>query len=39
MMNDLEKNKLFVGTKQTDYEYYHKLSKSIIDKIDIVLAR
>ena len=35
---DLEKNKVFVGTKQTDFEYYHKKSKSIIDKIDIELA-
>ena len=36
--DDLEKNKVFVGTKQTDFEYYHKKSKSIIDKIDIELA-
>lgn len=35
---DLEKNKGYVGTVQTDYEYYHKKSKNIIDKIDHVLA-
>ena len=38
LQNDLEKNKGFVGTVQTDYEYYHKKSKHIIDKIDAVLA-
>ena len=36
--NDLEIKKVYVGTVQTDYEYYHKKSKSIIDEIDIVLA-
>ncbi len=35
---DLEKNKSYVGTVQTDYEYYHKKSKKIIDKIDALLA-
>ena len=35
---DLETNKVFVGTRQTGYEYYNKLSKPIIDKIDRVLA-
>ena len=35
----LEENKEFVGTKQTDYEYYHKKSKHIIDDIDHVLAQ
>ena len=34
----LEENKEYVGTKQTDYEYYHKKSKHIIDDIDRVLA-
>ena len=34
----LEENKEYVGTKQTDYEYYHKKSKHIIDEIDRVLA-
>jgi len=37
--DDLEAKKEYVGTKQTDYEYYHKKSKPIIDKIDKVLAR
>ena len=36
---DLEKNKSFIGTVQTDYEYYHKKSKHIIDKIDTILAK
>ena len=35
----LEENKEFVGTKQTDYEYYHKKSKHIIDDIDHILAQ
>ena len=35
----LEENKKYVGTKQTDYEYYHKKSKHIIDNIDRVLAK
>jgi len=39
LMNDLENKKRYVGTVQTDYEYYHKLSKPIIDEIDCVLAR
>jgi len=37
--NDLENKKKFVGTVQTDYEYYHKKSKHIIDEIDKVLAK
>ena len=36
---DLERNKKFVGTVQTDYEYYHKKSKHIINKIDTILAK
>lgn len=36
---DLEKNKVYVRTAQTDYEYYHKKSKSIIDEIDEILAQ
>lgn len=36
---DLEENKQYVGTRQTDYEYYHKKSKDIIDDIDRVLAK
>jgi len=39
LIEDLENKKVYVGTKQTDYEYYHKLSKPIIDKIDSALAR
>jgi len=39
LMEDLENKKEFVGTKQTEYEYYHRLSKVIIDNIDIVLAK
>ena len=36
---DLEENKEYVGTRQTDYEYYHKKSKGIIDDIDRVLSQ
>jgi hypothetical protein len=39
LMEDLENKKAFVGTKQTEYEYYHRLSKPIIDDIDSVLAK
>ena len=35
----LEENKEYVGTKQIDYEYYHRKSKHIIDDIDRVLAQ
>ncbi len=35
----LEENKEYVGTKQTDYAYYHRKSKHIIDEIDRVLAK
>lgn len=35
---ELEKTKVYVGTKQVDYEYKHKLCKSIIDEIDNQLA-
>lgn len=34
---DLEKNKEYVGTKQTKYEYRHKKSKLIINEIDLLL--
>lgn len=30
----LEETKVYVGTKQIDYEYKHRLCKDIIDKID-----
>ncbi len=35
----LEANKEYVGTVQTEYEYYHRKSKHIIDNIDRVLAK
>lgn len=38
LMDDLEKNKKYIGSKQTEYEYKHKYSKIIIDQIDDVLA-
>lgn len=38
LMDDLEKNKKYIGSKQTEYEYKHKFSKDIIDKIDDELA-
>ena len=34
---DLEKNKKYIGSKQVDYEYKHKYSKSIIHKIDDII--
>jgi len=37
--NKLEKTKVAVHTKQTAYEYKHKLCKDIIDQIDDVLAK
>lgn len=36
---DLEKNKKYVDTKQTDFEYKHKYSKDIINKIDFELSK
>lgn len=38
LMTDLDSKKTYVGSKQTDYEYYHKLSKPLIDQIDCLLA-
>lgn len=35
----LEKTKVYVGTKQVDYEYKHKSCKDIIDEIDNELAK
>lgn len=35
----LNKTKKYIGSKQVDYEYKHKLCKDIIDKIDIELAK
>jgi hypothetical protein len=37
--SDLEAKKGYVGSVQTEYEYYHKKSKPIIDEIDRVLAK
>ncbi|MCR8747252.1 BREX-1 system adenine-specific DNA-methyltransferase PglX [Romboutsia lituseburensis] len=34
---DLELKKVYIGSKQTEYEYKHKKSKMIIDEIDKVL--
>ena len=34
----LENTKRYVGTKQVDYEYKHKLCKDVIDEIDDELA-
>ncbi|MDE6393986.1 MAG: hypothetical protein K2K77_01480, partial [Duncaniella sp.] len=34
----LESTKVYVGTKQTEYEYKHKLCKDIIDEIDDAIA-
>lgn len=35
----LEETKKYVGTKQVEYEYKHRLCKDIIDKIDDELAK
>ena len=35
---DLEKNKVRINSKQTEFEYKHKYSKKIIDKIDDILC-
>lgn len=35
----LENTKNYVGTKQVDYEYKHKLCKNVIDEIDDELAK
>lgn len=36
--NKLEETKKYIGTKQTEYEYKHKLCKNVIDEIDDMLA-
>lgn len=36
--NKLEETKKYIGTKQTEYEYKHKLCKDVIDDIDDMLA-
>ncbi|MEE5988230.1 SAM-dependent methyltransferase [Ligilactobacillus equi] len=38
LMNRLEETKVYVGTKQTDYEYKHRLAFDILDKIDETVA-
>lgn len=35
--DDLENNKVYIGSKQVSYEYKHKKSKAIIDNIDSIL--
>ena len=35
---DLENNKVRINSKQTEFEYKHKYSKKIIDKIDDILC-
>ena len=38
LSKDLEKNKVRINTKQTEFEYKHKYSKKIIDKIDDIIC-
>lgn len=39
-LNDnLEKNKVRVNTKQTEYEYKHKMAKNIMDEIDEIIGK
>lgn len=38
LSEDLEKNKVKISSKQTEYEYKHKYSKKIIDKIDDIIC-
>ena len=35
----LEKTKKYIGSKQTEYEYKHKMCKDVIDKIDEEIAK
>ena len=37
--NKLEKTKKYIGSKQTNYEYKHKLCKDIIDEIDDCIGK
>ncbi len=37
--NKLETTKMYIGSKQVDYEYKHKLVKKELDQIDKVLAK
>lgn len=34
LQNKLEETKKYIGSKQTEYEYKHRLCKDVIDKID-----
>lgn len=34
LQNKLEETKKYIGSKQTEYEYKHRLCKNVIDKID-----
>ena len=36
---ELENSKKYIGSVQTDYVYQHKLHKTTIDKIDILIGR
>lgn len=36
---DLERNKVRINSKQTEFEYKHKFSKKIIDKIDDIICK
>lgn len=38
LSEDLEKNKVRINSKQTEFEYKHKYSKKIIDKIDDIIC-
>lgn len=38
LSSDLEKHKVRINSKQTEFEYKHKYSKNIIDKIDDVFC-
>lgn len=39
LRKDMEKNKVYIGSVQTEYEYRHKKSKKIIDEIDYEYAK
>lgn len=37
--NNLEKNKVKIDSKQTEYEYKHKMAKNIMDEIDEIVGK
>lgn len=39
LSEDLERNKVRIDSKQTEFEYKHKYSKKIIDKMDDILCQ